>query len=120
MQDTLMQSQTQPFIKLAQSNMDLLTRFSTSPEVTAQAGANASQLFQQASESALKLMQSGAFAQMMQGMLNNYTEFLTDLGQSGIAMLNQGQAAMTRQVQEATNEVIEASEVRARRGRHAA
>lgn len=120
MQDNLMQAQTQPFLKLAQANMDLITRFSTSPEVTTEASANASQLFQQASESVMKLMQSGAFAHLMQGMLKNYTEFLTELSQSGMAMLSQGQAAMTRQVQEATNEVIDAADVRGRRGRQAA
>ena len=120
MQDNLMQAQTQPFVKLAQANMDLLTRFSSSSEVGAQASANASQLFQQASESAMKLMQSGAFAHMMQGMLKNYTEFLTELSQSGMAMLSQGQAAMTHQVQEATNGVIDATDARSRRARQAA
>lgn len=101
MQDSLIQAQTQPFVKLAQSNMDLLTRFTSSPEVTAQAGANVSQLFQQASESAMKLMQSAAFGQMMQGMLKNYTEFLSEISQSGMAMLSQGQAEITQQVQKA-------------------
>lgn len=120
MQDNLMQAQTQPFVKLAQANMELFTRFSTSPEVTAQASANASQLFQQASESAMKLMQSGAFAQMMQGMLKNYSDFLTEIGHGGMAMLNQGQASMTRQMQDATNGVIDATEVRGRRASHAA
>lgn len=109
MQDNLMQSQAQPFVKLAQANMDLLSRFSTSPEVTTQA-----------SESAMKLMQSAAFAHMMQGMLKNYTEFLSELSHSGMAMLSQGQAAMTRQAQEATNGVIDATEARARRARQAA
>ena len=120
MQDNLMQAQTQPFFKLAQANMDLITRFSTSPEVTAQASANTSQLFQQASESAMKIMQSGAFTHLMQGMLKNYTEFVTELSQSGMAMLSQGQATMTRQVQEATNEVIDATDARGRRARQAA
>ena len=120
MQDNLMQAQTQPFVKLAQANMDLLTRFSTSPEVTSQASANASQLFQQVSESAMKLMQSGAFMNMMQGMLKNYTEFLTEVSQSSMAMLSQGQATMTRQVQEATNEVIDATDARGRRARQTA
>lgn len=120
MQDKLMQVQVQPFFKLAQANMDLFTRFSTSPEVTAQTSTNASQLFQQASESAMKLMQSNAFAHLMEGILKNYTEFLTDVSQSGAAMLSQGQAAMTRQVQEATNNVIEATETRSRRERQAA
>jgi len=120
MQDNLMQAPTQPFVKLVQANMDLLTRFSTSPEVTAQASANAGQLFQQASESAMKLMQSGAFAHLMQGMLKNYTEFLAELSQSGMAMLSQGQAAMTRQVQEATDGVIDVADARGRRARQAA
>ena len=116
MQDVI-QAQAQPFYKLAQANMDLFTRFSTSPEVTAQATANASQLFQQATESALKLMQSGAFAHVMQGMLKNYTEFLSELSQSGMAMMSQGQAALARQAQEVTHGVIDATEVRARRAR---
>lgn len=120
MQDQFMQASIQPYFKLAQANMDLLARFSTSPEVTAHAGANASQIFQQASDSALKLMQSGAFAQMMQGMLKNYTEFVTELNQSGMAMLSQGQALMTRQVQEATDGVIDAADARVRRTRQAA
>ena len=120
MQDNLMQAQTQPFIKLAQANMDLLTQFSNSREVTTQASANASQLFQQASESAMKLMQSGALTQLMQGMWKNYTEFLAELNQSGMAMLSQGQAAMTRQVQEASNSVIDATEAHGRRARQAA
>jgi hypothetical protein len=98
MQDNLVQAQLQPFVNLVQANMDLLTRFSTSPEITAQASANASQFFQQASESAMKLMQSGAFAQVMQGMLKNYTEFLMELSQSGMAVLSQGQSVMSRQV----------------------
>lgn len=120
MQDNIVQAQTQPFVKLAQANMDLVTRFSTSPEVTAQASANASQLFQQASESAMKLMQSGAFLHLMQGMLKNYTEFLAELSQSGMAMLSQGQAAVTHQVEEATNSVIDATDARGRRARQTA
>lgn len=120
MQDNFMQTQTQPFVKLAHANMELFTRFSTSPEVTAQAGANASQLFQQGSASAMKLMQSGAFAQLTQGMLKNYTEFLTELGHSGMVMLSQGQAAMTRQMQDATSDVVEAAGARRQRTRQAA
>jgi hypothetical protein len=120
MQDNFMQASTQPFVKLIQANMDLLTRFSTSPEVTAQAGANAGQVFQQASESALKLMQSGAYVHLMQGMLKNYAEFLAELSQSGMAMFGQAQAAMTRQAQEATDAVIDVTDARGRRTRQAA
>jgi hypothetical protein len=120
MEDNVMQVPMQPYVRLAQANMDLLTRFATSPEVTSQATANASQLFQQASEAAMKFMQSGAFAHMMQGMLKNYTEFLSELSHSGMALMSQGQAAMTRQVQDATNGVIDAADARGRRARQAA
>jgi len=116
MQDKLMQTQAQPFIKLAQSNMELLTRFSSSPEMTAQA----TSLFQQATESATKLMQSGAFAQMMQGMMKNYSEFLMELNQSSMELMSQGQAAMVRQVQEASEGVIDVTDARVRRSRQAA
>ena len=115
MQENILQVQAQPFVKLAQANMDVLTQFSTSSEVTSQATENAGQLFQQATESATKLMQSGAFAHLMQGLLKNYTEFLAELGQSTMTMMSQGQAALMRQTQEATAGVIEATELRARR-----
>ena len=120
MQDNIMQAQAQPFIKLMQANLDVLTQFSTSSEVTSQATANASQLFQQASESATRLMQSGAFVHMVQGLLKNYTEFLTELGQSTMAMMGEGQAAMLRQTQAATDGAIEATDIRGRRTRQAA
>ena len=120
MQDNIMLGQIQPFVRLVQANMDLLTRFSTSPQVKSQATANASQLFQEASESAMKLMQSGAFADLIQGMLKNYTEFLTELSQSSMALMSQGQASMTRQLQDVADNVIDVTDARGRRARRAA
>ena len=120
MQDNVMQVHVQPFFKLAQSNMDLLTRFSTSPEVTAQATADASNLLQQATESATSLMRSGAFANLMQGMWKNYTDFLTEFSRSSVTLMTQGQEALMRQAQEVTAGVVDATEARARRSRQAA
>jgi hypothetical protein len=88
MQDnTLIQPMLQPFFKLAQSNMALLTQVSFSPEV-------------------------------VQGLMKNYTEFLMELGQGGMAMLSQGQAAFLRNAQEASSNVFDATP--ARRTRQAA
>ena len=53
----------------------------------------------------------------MQGMLKNYTEFVTELGQSGMAMLARGQTAM---VESAEDAVESTTDVRGRRGRQAA
>jgi hypothetical protein len=115
-----MQAQVQPFVKLAQANMELLSRFWTSPEVQSQATANASVLFQQASESAMKLMQSGASAALMQGMLQNYTEFLSEMSQGWMAMMSEGQTALLHQAEEVAGNVIDVSTARGRRGRQAA
>ena len=119
MQENLMQIQTQPFIKLAQANMDLFTRFSTSPEVTGQAMDGAANLFQQATDTATKLLQSGAFSQMMQGLYKNYTEFWADLSRSGMDMMNSGQAALMQQAQEVTQGVAEVTDARGHRSRRA-
>lgn len=120
MPDFLMQPVIQPFVKLTQSNIDLLTKFAQSPEVASQSVDNANNLFQQAQESATNLFNSRAFAQMMQGMLKNYTEFTAELIQSGMAMVTQNQAAILQQTQEAAGNVIQASEARGRRSRQSA
>jgi uncharacterized membrane-anchored protein YhcB (DUF1043 family) len=120
MQDNVVQVHVQPFFKLAQSNMELFTRFSTSPEVTAQATADASNLLQQATESATSLMRSGAFANLMQGMWKNYTDFLTEFSRSSVTLMTQGQETLMRQAQEVTAGVVDATEARARRSRQAA
>lgn len=120
MQDNFMQAQMQPFIKLAQSNMELLTRFSTAPEITAQPSANANNLLQQATDSATGIMQSGAFVKLMEGFMKNYAVFLTEVSQSTMGMMAQGQQAFTRQAQDATEQVIEATDLRKSRARNAA
>lgn len=114
MQELSMQPQSQAFVKLAQSNMDLFTRFSISSEAASQSRADAIRLVQTASESAMKLMQSGAYAHLIQGMLKNYTEFLSEFSQGSIAMLGQGQAALTRQVQAASDDIVDATEAQGR------
>ena len=121
MQDNVMQLPMQPFIKLIQSNMELLTRFSTSPEVITQAMANMQSMFQQGQGSVSAPTQSNAFAELMQGMLRNYTEFVAEMTSSGMAMLTQGQAAMMQTAQEASSAVlVDASEARGSGKRRAA
>jgi hypothetical protein len=116
MQDYVIQATAQPFLRLVQSNMELFTRFSTSPDVAAQAG----RLLQQVGESAMSLMQSAAFAQMLQGLLKNYTEFMIEFNQSALSLASQGQAAMARQAQEAAQDAVDMADVRGRRSRQAA
>jgi hypothetical protein len=115
----LMQMPAQPFLKLASANMALWMRFAASPEVTAQATANAGQLLQQAGATTMKLMQSGAFSQLMQGVFKNYTEFLSESGQGALAMLSEGQAALAGAAQSSSDAAADAVQGRGRRARSA-
>ena len=120
MQDTLIQPATQPFFKLVRANMDLLARFSTSPEALSQTLTDVQRLSRQGQDSVTNLVQSREFAGLMQGMLKNYTEFLTELSQSSMALMSQGQASMTRQLQDVADNVIDVTDARGRRARRAA
>jgi len=107
MPDDLMQTAMQPYLKLVYANLGLLTKFSSSPEVVAQAAASAQSLLRQGQESAAGILYSNAFAQLAQGMLKNYAEFLTELGQAGMDLLDQGRGALLRQVQGTSGQVVE-------------
>jgi hypothetical protein len=115
-----MQLPIQPFIKLAQANMELLTRFSTSPEVVSQSAAIAQALVQQSQHAASSLMQSSAFTHLTEGLLKNYTEFVAEWSHSAMTALAQAPAAMVARAQEVTGNVIDVTEARGRRGRRAA
>lgn len=118
MQDNAMQAAFQPYVKLVQSNMELLGRYSMSPEAMSQAMANAQSLFTPGQgASPAFLAQSPAFAELAQGMIRNYTEFMTEVAQSSIALLAQGQAAWIQQAQQASEGVAHVTEVRSRRAR---
>jgi hypothetical protein len=121
MQDAaIFQSAMQPLTKLTQANMDLISKFSASPEVTSQAINDAQKFFQQAQESAMKLAHSQAFAGLIQGFFQNYTEFLAEMSHAATAIFSQGQATFMRQANEATSNVVEVTQSGARRLRHAA
>lgn len=118
MQDQAAQFPIQPFVKLAQANMELLARFSTSPEVLSQSAAITKNLIQQSQQVATSLMQSTAFMELTQGVLENYTEFLTEWSRSSMTSLVQVPAAMVARAQEAAN-VVDVAEARGRRSRRA-
>jgi uncharacterized membrane-anchored protein YhcB (DUF1043 family) len=121
MQDAaIFQTALQPLTKLAQSNMELITKFAASPAVTSLAINDAQKLFQQAQDSAMKLAQSSAFAGLMQGFIQNYTEFLAEMSHGASAMFSEGQAAFMQQASEATSNVVAATQSGARRLRSAA
>ena len=109
----------QPLAKLAQSNMELVGKFAFSPEVTSEAVRAVQSCMEQAWASAAALTQSRAFADLTQGLMRNYSEFVTDVSRNAYALMGQAQATLLEQTQEAASNVIDAATVRAARGRRA-
>ncbi len=115
------QSTMQPFIKLVQANMAVLTKFSVPPDaIPMPAAGGPIQQMQQNQEALSKLMQSTAMLQLMQGLARNYTEFMSEFAQTSTALLSQGQEAMVKQTREATGKMAEASQAQMRQVRAAA
>jgi hypothetical protein len=110
----------QPFMKLAQSNMELWSKFMQSPELLSEATRNIKSFWEQAQTLPTSLVQSRAFGALMLGIVNNYTEFVSEVSRSTYAMVSQSQAAFLQQTQEAASNVIEVTDARGRRARHAA
>ena len=100
----LMQPFMAPFAKLAQSNLELFTRFSLSPEAVAQAMAQAQRMFMQQSPATVTPMQvsPNAIGELMMGLMKNYMEFLMELGQGSAALMQQAPATLSRTTQQAT------------------
>ena len=116
MQDNTMQAAFQPYVKLVQSNMELLGRYSMSPETLSQAVAQAQSLFTPGASATPPLAQSAAFVELVQGMIKNYTEFMAELAQGNMALLSQAQATLVQQTQQATEGAAGAARGRAGRG----
>jgi hypothetical protein len=117
MPDHPMQAAFQPYVKLVQSNMELLNKYSISPEALSKAMSNAQSLLTPGQGTTVDPAQSQAFAELAQGMIKNYTDFMAEVAKSGVEMLAQGQAALIQQTQEVAENVANAAESRPRRAR---
>lgn len=117
MQDNPMQVAVQPYIKLVQRNMELLQNYSMSPQALSQALASAQSMFTPGQGAAANATQSRAFAELVQAMIQNYTEFMAEVGQTGIELLAQGQAALMEQTRQMSEQAPGAAESRGRRQR---
>jgi len=112
MQEHPFQPLLQPWLKLAQNNLARMNRFSFAPEVVSQAMAQSQNLFHQMVETSTRLTHSNAYAELVQGLMRNYSEFLSELGQGSMAVLSAGQADWLQQAQQA-GQVIELARRRA-------
>ena len=103
----------QPFMDLMQANMALLAKYAMSPDDMTQAMTQVrAAMTQGPGASAAPTRTPAMLTELAQGMMQNYTRFMTDLAQSGMAAFAQGQAAMTQQVQDVADSASEAGRSR--------
>src|ERR1700745_2784100 len=97
----------QPFMNLVQSNMDLLSRYALSPEIATETLRSMQAMFSQGPAAFPKLAESQAFFGLVQGLMKNYTEFLTELSQSSYGAMFQGPLALMQQMQAASGNIFD-------------
>lgn len=91
-----------PFAKLAQSNLELLTRFTFSPEAVSQSMAQLQRLFAAQPSPGMPLqLPTNALAELMAGLTKNYMEFLAELSQGSVALIQQTPVTLAPVMQEA-------------------
>jgi hypothetical protein len=78
-----------PYTKLARANMDLLAKFSTSPEVMSQTLGTAQKMADQGTATASNLLLSNAFSDFVMGLLQNWMEFWSELSQTTMSFMDQ-------------------------------
>ena len=106
---------TQPAVKLVTANLEMMMRFTSSPEVLSHAMLATSQMVQQAGAHTLQLMQTDAFARLVQGMMRNYTEFLGESGRDAVTWMQEGQTALIEGARDAADTVVERATPRSAR-----
>jgi len=126
MDPEVLQPFMQPYVRLAQRNVQLLTQFSASPEMISLWMVNAQKMFEQATRSAAsgqtegdsqkivqqvqsnlsQVGQSKAFSELVQGLMQSHTQFLFDLAQTGMTAFGQEQGKLIEQMQQAASNVV--------------
>ncbi len=105
----VMQPFMAPFNKLAQSNLELLTKFSLSPDMVSQAMTQAQRLFLQQPSSTPLAMPPNALADLVMGLMKNYMEFLMELGQGSATLMQQAPTTLAKATQQATRQAATAA-----------
>jgi hypothetical protein len=113
------QATVQPFMKLMQTNMELLNKFTGSLDLSTAAGTHTATQIQAAQDALAKLMQSNAVSNLVQGLMKNYTDFISEFSQQGATLVSQTQETLHQQTREAADHVMDATQSRVRQVRSA-
>ena len=101
---------SQPFVRLAQANSAVLTKFVHSLEAKSQVATSVKKLTEQLQAPMVQLVESNAFGKLWMDLMENNSRFVVELTQSGIDWLGESQAALISQVPEVFNNGAESTD----------
>ena len=96
MQKTILESALNPYLKLAQRNLELMRLFSVAPEIKPPTSEESQNPFLALHSQWAQLSQATEWAHLVRAAAKHYTEFLVELGQTGVAVSNPAQQSLIR------------------------
>ncbi len=90
----------QPVVDLTNANIETLSRFANSREVTELAKDSASKYLELVQNNMAKIAGSDAFATCLRTTIDNYVRFANEYTQNVYGIVSQGQEFVTQQVEE--------------------
>jgi hypothetical protein len=104
----------QPVVDLTNANIETLSRFANSREVTELAKDSASKYFGLVQDNMAKVTGSEAFATCLQMTVDNYVRFANDYTKNVYGIVAQGQEFVTRQVEEGNKRLAQVADISGR------
>jgi len=105
----IMQNLTQPFVNLSTANAELITRFAQSPEMAELATSSAQKYFELAQKSFGHAPASGAQADLVRRLSENYATFAKEYSESLVGVVTEVQGQIAQHVKAATEHVSKAT-----------
>jgi hypothetical protein len=104
----------QPVVDLTNANIETLSRFANSREVTELAKDSASKYLGLVQDNMAKVAGSDAFATCLQTTIDNYVRFANDYTKNVYGIVAQGQEFVTRQVEEGNKRLAQVADISGR------
>jgi hypothetical protein len=104
----------QPVVDLTNANIETLSRFANSREVTELAKDSASKYLGLVQDNMAKIAGSDAFATCLQTTIDNYVRFANEYTKNVYGIVAQGQEFVTRQVEEGNKRLAQVADISGR------
>ena len=104
----------QPLVQLTNANIETLSRFANSREVTELAKDSASKYLGLVQDNMAKIAGSDAFATCLQTTIDNYVRFANEYTKNVYGIVAQSQEFVTRQVEEGNKRFAQVADISSR------